>query len=328
MIIERRSTPIRTLSLAFSKSIISTTFLSWRAASSAASLTRLARSAPGEAGRAAGEDLEVDLGRERDPPRVHLEDLLAALHVGPRHHHLAVEAAGPQQRGVQHVGPVGGRDEDDALVGLEAVHLDQELVQGLLALVVPAAQARAPVPADRVDLVHEDDAGRVLLALLEEVAHARGAHAHEHLDEVRAGDREERHVGLARDGLGQQGLAGAGRAHQEHALGDLAPELLELGRILEELDDLAQLFLGLVHARHVLERDLVLLLRDQPGPRLAEGQGLGAPALHLAHEEDPDADEEQHRAPTAGRWRSHGLVSAGFTSILTPRSFRDLTRSG
>src|SRR5712692_8202803 len=38
--------PISTLSLAFSKSIISTTFLSWRAASSAASFTRLARSAP------------------------------------------------------------------------------------------------------------------------------------------------------------------------------------------------------------------------------------------------------------------------------------------
>ena len=176
----------------------------------------------GEAGRAAGEHLQVDVGRERDAAGVDPEDLLAALDVGPRHHHLAVEAAGPQQRRIEHVGPVGGRDEDHALVGLEAVHLDQELVQGLLALVVAAAEAGAAVPADRVDLVHEDDAGGVLLALLEEVAHARGAHADEHLDEVRAGDREERHVGLAGDGLGQQGLAGAGRAHQQHALGDLA----------------------------------------------------------------------------------------------------------
>jgi hypothetical protein len=38
------------LSLAFSKSIISTTFLSWRAPSSAASFTRLARSAPEKPG--------------------------------------------------------------------------------------------------------------------------------------------------------------------------------------------------------------------------------------------------------------------------------------
>src|SRR3546814_5537455 len=60
----------------------------------------------------------------------------------------------------------------------------------------------------------EDDAGRILLALLEHVAHAAGADADEHLDEVRAGDREERHVRLPRDGAGEQRLAGAGRADE------------------------------------------------------------------------------------------------------------------
>jgi hypothetical protein len=64
---------------------------------------------------------------------------------------------------------------------------------------VAAAEAGAAMAADRVDLVHEDDAGRVLLRLLEEVAHARGADADEHLDEVRARDREERHARLAGD---------------------------------------------------------------------------------------------------------------------------------
>src|SRR2546429_6985269 len=47
---------------------------------------------------------------------------------------------------------------------------------------------------------------RVLLALLEQVAHARGADAHEHLDEVRARDGEERDVRLAGDRLGEQRL--------------------------------------------------------------------------------------------------------------------------
>src|SRR5205823_11840122 len=131
-------------------------------------------------------------------------------------------------------------------VRLEAVHLDEELVQGLLALIVSAAEAGAAVPADRVDLVHEDDAGRVLLALLEEVAHAGGADADEHLDEVGSGNREERNVRLTGNRLGEQRLPGAGRADEEHALGDLAAELLELLRILQEIDDLAKLFLGLV----------------------------------------------------------------------------------
>ncbi len=167
-----------------------------------------------EARRAAREHLQLDVRRERDAARVHAQDLFPALHVRARHHDLAIEAAGPQERRIEDVGPVGGRDEDDALVGLEAVHLDQELVQRLLALVVTAAEAGAAVPADRVDLVHEDDAGRVLLALLEQVAHARGPDAHEHLDEVGTGDREERHVGLTRDGLGEQRLARARRARR------------------------------------------------------------------------------------------------------------------
>ena len=53
--------------------------------------------------------------------------------------------------------------------------------------------------------------GRGLLGLLEQVAHARGADADDGLDELRGRHREERRLGLARDGAGQQRLARAGR---------------------------------------------------------------------------------------------------------------------
>ena len=138
--------------------------------------------------------------------------MLAALAVGAVDDDLAVEAARPQQRRVEDVGPVGGGDEDDVVLHLEAVHLDQQLVQRLLALVVTAAHPGTAMAADGVDLVHEDDAGRVLFRLLEEVADAAGADADEHLDEVRAGDREERHPGLAGNGAGEQRLTGSGRS--------------------------------------------------------------------------------------------------------------------
>ncbi len=140
---------------------------------------------------------------------MHAEDLLATAHVGAGHGDAAVEATGAKDRRVEHVGPVRGGDDDDAFVRLEAVHLDEELVQRLLALVVTAAEARAAVTTDGVDLVDEDDAGRVLLALLEEVADAARADADEHLDEVRAGDAEERHARFARDGAREERLAGA-----------------------------------------------------------------------------------------------------------------------
>ena len=194
-----------------------------------------------------------------------MQDLLAPGDVRVGHDDLAVEAAGAQQRRIEHVGPVGGRDEDDAFVGLEAVHLDQQLVERLLALVVAAAEAGAAMAADRVDLVDEDDAGRVLLGLLEHVAHAAGADADEHLDEVGARDGEERHVGLAGDGAGEQRLAGAGRADEQRAARDAAAEALELLRIAQELDDLLQVVLGLVDAGDVLERDAAVPLGQKLG---------------------------------------------------------------
>ena len=207
----------------------------------------------GEAGRAGGERVEVDLARERLALRVHLEDLAAADAVGPVDDDLAVEAARAEQRRVEDVGPVRGGDQDDVVLHLEAVHLDEELVQRLLALVVAAAEAGAAVAADGVDLVHEDDAGARLLRLLEEVAHARGADADEHLDEVGAGDGEERHARLAGDRAREQRLAGAGRPVEQHALGDARAERLELLRVLEELLDLVQLLDRLVRAGDVLE---------------------------------------------------------------------------
>ena len=248
-----------------------------------------------EAGGAGGERVEVDLARERLAARVHLEDLAAAEAIRAVDHDLAVEAAGTEQRGIEDVGAVRGGDEDDVVLHLEAVHLDEELVQRLLALVVAAAETGAAVAADGVDLVHEDDAGRRLLRLLEEVAHARGADADEHLDEVGAGDREERDARLAGDRAREQRLAGAGRPVQEHALRDPRAERLELLRVLEELLDLVQLLDRLVRAGDVLERDLRRVGRHALRAALPEAHHLRAAALHLVHEEDPEPDQEDER---------------------------------
>ena len=264
----------------------------------------------GEAGGAAGDGLEVDVGGERDALDVHAQDPLASAHVGAVDRDAAVEAAGPEDGRVEDVGAVGRRHDDDPLVGLEAVHLDEQLVQRLLALVVAAAEPCAAVPADGVDLVDEDDARRVLLALLEEVAHAAGADADEHLDEVRAGDAEERHARLARDGAGEQRLAGAGRPDHEHALGDAPAEALELLGILQERDDLLDLVLGLVDAGDVRERHLVLRVAEHPRLALAEAHGLAAAGLDLAHEQEEHDPDEDHREEghDGGRPERGGLV--------------------
>src|SRR5438477_251413 len=79
---------------------------------------------------------------------------------------------------------------------------------------------RATLAADRVDLVDEDDAWGVALRLIEQVTHPRRADADEHLDELGARDREERHAGLAGDRAREHRFAGAGRPDQEHAARD------------------------------------------------------------------------------------------------------------
>ena len=177
------------------------------------------------------------------------------------HHHLAVEAAGAKQGGVEHVRAVGGGDQDDAFIGLEAVHLHQELVQGLLALVIAAAEASTAMAADRVDFVDEHDAGRVLLGLLEHIPHTRSTHAHKHFHKIGAGDGEEGHIGFAGDSAGEERLTGTRRADQEHTLGDAAADLLELLRVFQEFDDFLQLFLGLIDAGDVVEGDAAMLSR-------------------------------------------------------------------
>src|SRR5947209_7255146 len=95
---------------------------------------------------------------------------------------------------------------------------------------------------DGVNFINEDDAGRVLLALLEEIANAACADANEHFDEVRAGDGEEWDVSFASDSAGEQSLARTWRSDEQNALGDTAAKLLKFLRILQELDDFLQLF--------------------------------------------------------------------------------------
>ena len=118
-----------------------------RAVSSAASLTMLARSAPV---RPAVWPASASRSTSRAsglPWRVQFEDPSGArAERARRNGDLAVEAARPQECWVEDVRPVGGRDDDHSVAGLEAVHLDQQLVERLLALVVAAADARAAVP--------------------------------------------------------------------------------------------------------------------------------------------------------------------------------------
>ena len=146
--------------------------------------------------------------------------------------------------------------------------------------------------AHRVDFVDEDNGRRGLLGLIEQVTDAAGAHADEHFHKVGTGNGEEGRIGLACHGLGQQGLTGARRAHQQHALGNArAHGGIGLG-VLQEIDHLLKFFLFFLGPGHILEGDLVLGRVADPGAAAAEVHHLAVAAALTHHDEIPQTHDQ------------------------------------
>ena len=169
-----------------------------------------------------------------------------------------------------------------------------------------AAHAVAAVTADRVNFVDENDARGGFLALLEHVADARGAHADEHLHEIRTADGEERHIRFASDRARQQGLAGARRPDHQNALGNTATEFLKLFRITQKLNQFLYFVLGFLYAGDVAKSDLVLVTGEHA--RLGFTEVERAFASHpdlLAKQEIQDQEEKRDRQETDHCLRQH-----------------------
>ncbi len=248
---------------------------------------------------------------------MHAQNFFASLDVRQVDGDLAIEPAGAQECRVEDVRPVRRSDNDHAFLRVEAVHLHEQGVERLLALVVAAAHAVAAVAPDGVYLVNENDAGRGFFALLEHVADARSAHAHEHLHKIRAADGEEGNVGFAGNGPGQQRFAGARRAHHQHALGNAAAEFLKFFRVAQKLDQFLHFFLGFLHASHIAEGDFIFVARQHAGFGFAEIERAFAGHADLLAEKEIKQQQEK----PDGEEADDGLcphVGLGFDGRLNP----------
>jgi hypothetical protein len=127
----------------------------------------------------------------------------------------------------------------------------------------------------------------------EQVADPGRAHADEHLQELRAGDGDERHPGLAGDGTSEQRLAGAGRSHEQDPLGDPGADGGEHRGVAQEVDDLADLFFDAVVAGDVGEGGVGALGLGDAGPAARERGGAGELAGGATRHPHQHADDEQ-----------------------------------
>jgi len=176
---------------------------------------------------------------------VDLEDLLAPLR--PRLGHLdePVEPTRPENRLVEHIEPVRGRDDPHLAAVLEPVHLREQLHHRPLDLRVPGGFRVRPLGGDGVDLVDEDHCRLAFGGEFEQVTDEPRALADELPHQLRAGHLDERGVRLVGDRLRQHRLPGAGRAVQQNAARRFDSDLSELvgvhERVLDGLTNLSNL---------------------------------------------------------------------------------------
>ena len=160
------------------------------------------------------------------------EDRFAPFHIRHKNVDLPVKAAGTHQRRIQNIRTVRCRHHDNAGIGIEAVHLHKQLVKGLLAFIMTAAQTCAAMAAHRVNFINKDDTRGISLSLRKQIAHAGRAHTHIKLHKIRTRDREERNARLPCHRFGKKRFSRARPADQQHALRDPCAHIGILFRIL------------------------------------------------------------------------------------------------
>ena len=97
---------------------------------------------------------------------------------------LSVKSTWSEQRWIEYVGTVGRRHNDNIVVGLESVHLNKQLIERLLSLVVTTTKTCTTLSADCVYFVYEYYARAVLFCRIKKASYTACAHAHVHFHKV------------------------------------------------------------------------------------------------------------------------------------------------
>ena len=251
----------------------------------------------GEAGRMLGDKIQVEIRSQFNFAQMHLKDFLTLIQVRQINVNLTVKTTGPHQSLVQNIGPVGRSQDNHPAVGVKTIHLRQQLIERILPLIVGRETGiLAPGTSHRIDFIDKHDAGSFFLGLAEQIPHTGSTDSNEHFDEIRARNREERHIGLPCHGFCQQGLTCSRRAYQQGALGNFAAQRGIFLGIFKEINNFHHLFLGTIQSGDILEGNFhLVLVRQLPG-RFAgrkDTAALAAAAHHTPEHKDPHQNQHQ-----------------------------------
>ncbi|GIX64830.1 uncharacterized protein BcabD6B2_42650 [Babesia caballi] len=212
------------------------------------------------------------VGAEPHAARLDLQNLVPLLLVAGGDLDLAVEAAEAAQRRVNGVDAIGSGEHDHVFARRDAVHERQQLADDAP---LELAGALLALGGDGVDLVDEDDRGRVLRGLLERPPQFGLGLAHVVRHDLWPVYDHAVRPSLRRDRPGDERLAGPRRPVQYDPLRRRDPHRLVHLRVqqrqLDELPDLGELF---VHAADLVVPQLavraVVLLARERRPRAVQ----------------------------------------------------------
>ena len=251
---------------------------------------------------------------------MHSQDLLSTAQVGVADGDLPVEAARAQQGGIENVRTVRGRHHDDALRLREAVHLDEQLIERLLALFVGQGRSAA-IAANRIELVDEDDARLVATRIAEQPSHARApTPAYISTKSEPLAEMNGTPASPAIDRASSVFPVPGGPDEQDAAR-NAAADGGKARRILQELDDLTHLVLRFVNAGNVRKghgtvSGSIVLVRSSVGTRPVIMRTRTRPAI--PNNRKPTATAPYRPALNDCAWR---------TSRRMPRWASPLTKS-
>ena len=174
-----------------------------------------------------------------------------------------------------------------------------------------AADTCAALTANGVDLIDKHDARRIFLRLAKKVTDTGSADTDEHFYKVRAADAEERNTGLTGNSLGKEGFPCAGIAVEQNAFGDLGAQSVVAGAVFEEIDDLRQFLLNLIHTGHIAESHFFIAGSLHFGFALAELHHFSAAALTLIHHIDKYSQNDN-----GGDQHDQDALPPGFSRFL------------
>ena len=255
---------------------MSTRRLLVRAANSAASLTRLARSAP-ENLAVPRDDVGLDVAGESAPCACAPVRICSRPRIsGSGTTTWRSKRPGRSSAGSSTSGRLVAAMTMMPVVALEAVHLDQQLVQRLLALVVATAEAGAALAADGVDSSMKMMHGAFFLAC-SNMSRTRAAPTPTNIS-TKSEPRSRRTAPSARRRWPWRAASCRCRASRPSARpSDAAAELLELGRVAQEVDQF-EFFLRFVATSNVGEGDGVVRFVEHACLALCRTKGATAPA--------------------------------------------------